>query len=125
MRTAGTRRSIARRGAHAVAALLALAIAGCGDDPPRTYVTAPYINKGNVADCSTFESQAHAQAVLRADPTDRNGLDIDLDGIACPDLPGPKDDDAVERAIITDKDGAPIDPDYESSKQERRERSSR
>ena len=34
-------------------------------------------------DCADFASQAEAQAVLDADPSDPNGLDADNDGIAC------------------------------------------
>ena len=34
-------------------------------------------------DCRDFASQSEAQAVLRADPTDPNGLDEDDDGVAC------------------------------------------
>ena len=33
--------------------------------------------------CSDFTSQAEAQLVYDADPTDPFGLDVDLDGIAC------------------------------------------
>lgn len=33
--------------------------------------------------CSDFASQAEAQAVFDADPNDPNGLDLDLDGVAC------------------------------------------
>ena len=36
-------------------------------------------------DCADFASQADAQAVLDADLTDPEGLDADLDGIACED----------------------------------------
>lgn len=42
-------------------------------------------------DCARFASQADAQAVLRYMPNDPNKLDADGDGIACPDLPAPKD----------------------------------
>jgi hypothetical protein len=42
--------------------------------------------------CSDFASQAEAQAVYDADPTDPHGLDLDLDGVAC-EMPfvGPAD----------------------------------
>jgi len=33
--------------------------------------------------CSDFASQAEAQAAFDADPSDPNGLDLDLDGVAC------------------------------------------
>ena len=42
-------------------------------------------------DCSDFDSQAAAQAHLRADPSDPDGLDSDGDGIACETLPAPYD----------------------------------
>jgi LPXTG-motif cell wall-anchored protein len=42
-------------------------------------------------DCSDFASQAAAQAHLRADPSDPDGLDGDSDGIACESLGAPFD----------------------------------
>jgi LPXTG-motif cell wall-anchored protein len=43
-------------------------------------------------DCSDFASQKAAQAHLRADPSDPDGLDgNDNDGIACESLPAPFD----------------------------------
>jgi hypothetical protein len=42
-------------------------------------------------DCEDFADQADAQAVLRYSPQDPNDLDGDGDGIACPDLPAPRD----------------------------------
>jgi hypothetical protein len=45
----------------------------------------------DVYDCKQLASQADAQAVLRAEPSDPNDLDGDHDGIACPSLPAPKD----------------------------------
>ncbi len=61
--------------------------------PPSSggFDVSPYIGKGNVANCPDFRSQANAQAVLRADPSDPNGLDTDKDGIACETRPAPKD----------------------------------
>jgi Excalibur calcium-binding domain len=41
--------------------------------------------------CSDFASQAAAQAHLRADPSDPDGLDGNNDGIACERLPAPYD----------------------------------
>ena len=38
---------------------------------------------GEDATCSDFVNQAAAQTALDADPRDPNGLDLDLDGIAC------------------------------------------
>ena len=42
-------------------------------------------------DCYDFDSQAAAQAHLRADPSDPDGLDSDSDGIACESLGAPFD----------------------------------
>jgi hypothetical protein len=50
-----------------------------------------FIGQGDRYNCPNFASQAQAQAVLRADPSDPNGLDADKDGIACERNPGPKD----------------------------------
>jgi hypothetical protein len=48
--------------------------------------------------CSDFASQAQAQAVFDADPTDPHGLDLDLDGVACeiPFITPVDETDAVE-----------------------------
>jgi hypothetical protein len=56
-----------------------------GFDPTR------YIGQGNRYNCADFASQAQAQAVLRADPRDPNGLDTDRDGIACENNRSPFD----------------------------------
>ncbi|MCX5384173.1 excalibur calcium-binding domain-containing protein [Streptomyces sp. NBC_00083] len=48
-------------------------------------------------DCSDFAAQAEAQAVLRFAPSDPNHLDDDGNGVACPNLPGPKDVKPVQR----------------------------
>jgi micrococcal nuclease len=56
-----------------------------GFDPSR------YIGQGNRYNCPDFASQAQAQAVLRADPRDPNGLDADNDGIACEGNRAPRD----------------------------------
>ncbi|MDP8924716.1 MAG: excalibur calcium-binding domain-containing protein [Chloroflexota bacterium] len=47
--------------------------------------------------CSDFPSQAAAQAVLRADPSDPHHLDADRDGIACEKNPPPRDTRRVPR----------------------------
>ena len=52
---------------------------------------ARYLGQGNRYNCPDFASQALAQAVLRADPTDPNQLDTDRDGIACENNPPPRD----------------------------------
>jgi hypothetical protein len=56
-----------------------------------TFDPTPYIGQGDVFNCADFMSQADAQSVLRADPTDPNGLDRDVDGIACETNKAPKD----------------------------------
>lgn len=48
-------------------------------------------------DCDDFGSQADAQAALRADPSDPDGLDHDRDGIACEENAAPRDQDPVRR----------------------------
>jgi len=58
---------------------------------PDGFDPAFYLGKGNAFNCSSFKSQSQAQAVLRADPSDPNGLDTDRDGIACESFPAPKD----------------------------------
>lgn len=51
-----------------------------------------YIGKGDAFNCGDFRSQADAQAVLRADPSDPNRLDgNDNDGLACETNPAPRD----------------------------------
>lgn len=62
-----------------------------GFDPNR------YLGQGNLYECSSFDSQAEAQAVLRADPTDPNVIDRNRDGLACEDNPPPRDTERVPR----------------------------
>jgi hypothetical protein len=51
---------------------------------PSDFETSRYVGQGNKYDCKDFKSQAEAQVVLRADPSDPNRLDgSDKDGIAC------------------------------------------
>lgn len=53
-------------------------------------------------DCDDFASQAEAQAALRANPSDPNGLDgNDDDGIACESLPAPRDEVPVQEPMGT------------------------
>ncbi|MEV6580418.1 hypothetical protein AB0M92_19885 [Streptomyces sp. NPDC051582] len=71
--------------------------AGC-PQPERSFDARYFLRYGNDAyDCPDFASQADAQAVLRFQPDDPNRLDGDGKGIACPDLPGPKDVKPVRR----------------------------
>jgi hypothetical protein len=65
-----------------------------GFDPSR------YLGRGNAYECSSFASQAEAQAVLRADPTDPNVIDRNRDGIACEDNPPPRDNQRVTRPPV-------------------------
>ena len=77
------------------ALLLALSIAPVHAqdefDPSR------YLEQGDAYNCNAFTSQAQAQAVLRADPSDPNRLDTDYDGVACESNRGAQDRDPVER----------------------------
>jgi hypothetical protein len=51
-------------------------------------VTAPAATaQSGDLDCADFDSQAEAQAELRSDPSDPNGLDAEDDGVACESLP--------------------------------------
>ncbi|MEW2133197.1 hypothetical protein [Streptomyces sp. NPDC005435] len=66
--------------------------------PKRSFDPRYFLRYGNDAyDCPDFAGQADAQAVLRFAPADPNHLDDDKNGIACPDLPGPKDVKPVRR----------------------------
>ncbi|MEU6311476.1 hypothetical protein [Streptomyces sp. NPDC047014] len=66
--------------------------------PERAFDARYFLRYGNDAyDCPDLASQADAQAVLRFQPADPNRLDGDGNGIACPDLPGPKDVKPVRR----------------------------
>lgn len=62
-----------------------------GFDPSR------YIGQGNKYDCADFLSQAQAQAVLRADPSDPNLIDGDKNGVACENSAAPRDEVPVRR----------------------------
>lgn len=56
-----------------------------------------YLGQARDFNCPDFPSQAAAQAVLRADPSDPFGLDRDRDGIACERNRAPRDVVRVER----------------------------
>ncbi len=56
-----------------------------------------YIGQGDAYSYADFPSRAAAQAVLRADPSDPNRLDADLDGIACERNQPPRDHGRVGR----------------------------
>jgi hypothetical protein len=61
--------------------------------PPASpeFYPSRYLGQGDAYNCADFASQADAQAVLRADPSDPNGLDRDVDGIACESNRAPRD----------------------------------
>ncbi len=59
--------------------------------------TDPDPGQGNLYNYSDFASQAQAQGVLRADPSDPNRLDRDRDGVAGERNPGPHDREPVMR----------------------------
>jgi hypothetical protein len=63
----------------------------------QEFEPAAYIGQGDAYNCGDFASQADAQAVLRADPSDPNRLDADRDGVACETRPAPRDLEPVER----------------------------
>ena len=70
--------------------------------PPASpdFYPSKYLNQGNAYNCADFASQADAQAVLRADPTDPNKLDTDRprpDGVACESNRAPFDRVPVPR----------------------------
>jgi hypothetical protein len=68
-------------------------------------------------DCDDFDSQAEAQAHLRANPSDPANLDADADGIACESLPGPTDLVPVTAAIGTAATATSTTPEATSTTQ--------
>ena len=64
-----------------------------------TTTTAPV--EGDTLNCSDFQFQEDAQAVLDADPSDPNNLDGDNDGIACEDLPHRVTETAPQETTVT------------------------
>lgn len=64
---------------------------------PSGFNPGSYIGQGDRYNCGDFGSQAEAQAVLRADPSDPNPLDTDRDGIACESSRAPYDRAPVPR----------------------------
>jgi len=64
---------------------------------PAGFDPQQYLGRGNAYDCRDLGSQAEAQAILRADPTDPNVIDNDQDGIACETNPPPRDTRRVPR----------------------------
>ena len=68
-----------------------------GDQGPGSFDAGRYLDQGDRYNCDDFTSQAEAQAVLRADPSDPNRLDTDKIGIACESNRAPKDLQPVSR----------------------------
>lgn len=88
--------SIQSRGLRSVAAGLLLASVGTAT-LAQTFDPYAYVDQSDAYNCPDFASQADAQAVLRADPSDPNRLDADKDGIACERNPLPRDLEPVAR----------------------------
>ncbi len=61
-------------------------------------------------DCSDFQYQEEAQAVLDATPGDPNGLDRDKNGIACERLPHRPGTPATAEKPVTTTHSAPAKP---------------
>lgn len=62
--------------------------------PPASpdFYPSRYLGQGDAYNCSHFVSQADAQAVLRADPSDPNRLDQGgIPGVACESNKAPRD----------------------------------
>ena len=83
-------------------AALVLVVLGLGFGLRVTWEWMPAAQAQNTLSCSDFDSQADAQAELRRDPADPNGLDgppgpafTGVQGVACEELPPPKDTDPV------------------------------
>jgi len=68
--------------------------------PPADFDPSRFIGRGNAFECTAFASQAEAQAVLRADPTDPNVIDQNRDGLACETNPPPRDTRRVPRPAL-------------------------
>jgi hypothetical protein len=119
---ASSRDATARRGPLAV---LALPVGAPG---PAGYWQEGAGDEGGTTDsstsdlsCNDFATQAEAQAVYDADPSDPHGLDVDLDGIACETpivapakkTPEPADGQPAERPVDTPTPTAERDIDCE------------
>jgi hypothetical protein len=72
--------------------LTTLTVPSFAQEAPAGFDALPYIGRGDAFNCADFVSQAAAQAVLRADPTDPNRLDQGgIPGVACESNKAPKD----------------------------------
>jgi hypothetical protein len=72
-------------------------LVSAGEASAQTFDPSTYLGQGDAYNCADFTSQADAQAVLRADPSDPKRLDADKDGIACERNPAPYDPTPVPR----------------------------
>jgi hypothetical protein len=82
-----TRGIIRRRGEESIFdATNAIAESGGVEAPGNTSPAWPDYDGGDDYDCSDFATQAEAQEVYEADPSDPHRLDGDYDGIACDSL---------------------------------------
>jgi hypothetical protein len=72
-----------------------LAAPGGGENTTPNF--AAYTGRPEAINCLDMGSQANAQAMLRADPSDPLQLDSDRNGIACEINPGPRDLSPVPR----------------------------
>lgn len=78
--------------AAALGALFLLTVPVGAQDAPPAFDPLPFIGRGDAYNCADFASQADAQAVLRADPSDPNRLDQGgIPGVACESNRAPKD----------------------------------
>lgn len=80
----------------AAALLMLTALPAAAQEPSPAFDPLPYVGSGDAFNCADFASQADAQAVLRADPTDPNGLDRGgIPGVACESNRAPFDREPV------------------------------
>lgn len=64
---------------------------------------------GGDLDCIDFTSQKAAQAALKADPSDKNKLDVDNDGVACQIVPVPYENTTSDKVPVAEaKSDAPL-----------------
>jgi hypothetical protein len=88
-------------------------------------VTIPPLTADGDYDCTGFETQAQAKAVLERDPSDPHYLDGEGDGVPCEDLPAgggssadtgsPSDAAAVPATTPSTAAGAPLPPSVEDA----------
>jgi hypothetical protein len=87
-----------RTGRSLLFAAALLALPAAAQELPPAFDPLPYIGQGDAYNCGDFASQADAQAVLRADPSDPNKLDQGgIPGVACESNKAPRDVEPVSR----------------------------